>query len=87
MYLGLGPGTSGVKAVLNDDQFGSVGVAHAPSTVSRPNLGRSEQSPDDWAGRSGPRSDAHGPTAGHDLPSGRHRTNKRPIIFNDGRTP
>ena len=48
MFLGLDIGTSGVKAMLVDDTFRAVAVAHAPLTVSRPNPGWSEQEPDDW---------------------------------------
>ena len=48
MYLGLDIGTSGVKAMLVDENFATVGVAHAPLTVSRPHPGWSEQDPQDW---------------------------------------
>ncbi|MDF3608313.1 xylulokinase [Paracoccus sp. DMF-8] len=48
MYLGLDLGTSGIKAMLVDDRFATVGVAHAPLTVSRPHPGWSEQDPADW---------------------------------------
>lgn len=48
MYLGLDMGTSGIKAMLVDERFGVVGVAHAPLTVSRPHPGWSEQVPADW---------------------------------------
>lgn len=48
MYLGLDMGTSGIKAMLVDDRFAPVGVAHAPLTVSRPHPGWSEQAPADW---------------------------------------
>ena len=43
MYLGLDLGTSGIKAMLVDDRFATVGVAHAPLSVSRPQPGWSEQ--------------------------------------------
>ncbi|WP_313349901.1 xylulokinase [Paracoccus sp. (in: a-proteobacteria)] len=48
MYLGLDLGTSGIKAMLVDDGFATVGVAHAALTVSRPHPGWSEQAPADW---------------------------------------
>ncbi|PZQ48583.1 MAG: xylulokinase [Rhodovulum sulfidophilum] len=48
MYLGLDLGTSGVKAMLVDADFATVGVAHAPLTVSRPKPNWSEQAPADW---------------------------------------
>ncbi|AWX93019.1 xylulokinase [Paracoccus mutanolyticus] len=48
MYLGLDLGTSGIKAMLVDDRFATVGVAHAPLSVSRPQPGWSEQDPADW---------------------------------------
>lgn len=48
MYLGLDLGTSGIKAMLVDDEFNMVAVAHAPLSVSRPHSGWSEQDPDDW---------------------------------------
>ncbi len=48
MYLGLDLGTSGIKAMLVDDDFATIGVAHAPLTVSRPHPGWSEQDPADW---------------------------------------
>ncbi|RQP06583.1 MAG: xylulokinase [Paracoccus sp. BP8] len=48
MYLGLDLGTSGIKAMLVDESFATVGVAHAALTVSRPHPGWSEQAPADW---------------------------------------
>lgn len=48
MYLGLDLGTSGIKAMLVDGDFATVGVAHAALTVSRPHPGWSEQAPADW---------------------------------------
>ncbi|MFO1138134.1 MAG: xylulokinase [Paracoccus sp. (in: a-proteobacteria)] len=48
MYLGLDLGTSGIKAMLVDEDFLTVGVAHAALTVSRPHPGWSEQAPADW---------------------------------------
>ena len=48
MYLGLDLGTSGIKAMLVDETFATVGVAHAGLTVSRPHPGWSEQAPADW---------------------------------------
>jgi xylulokinase len=48
MYLGLDLGTSGIKAMLVDENFATIGVAHAPLTVSRPHPGWSEQAPADW---------------------------------------
>ena len=48
MYLGLDLGTSGIKAMLVDENFATIGVAHAGLTVSRPHPGWSEQAPADW---------------------------------------
>lgn len=48
MYLGIDIGTSGVKAVLVDDDQNIVDQATAPLTVSRPKPLWSEQSPADW---------------------------------------
>ncbi|SIQ30699.1 xylulokinase [Paracoccus thiocyanatus] len=48
MYLGIDLGTSGIKAMLVDETFATVGVAHAALTVSRPHPGWSEQAPADW---------------------------------------
>ena len=48
MYLGLDLGTSGIKAMLVDEAFATVGVAHAALTVSRPHPGWSEQDPAEW---------------------------------------
>ena len=48
MDLGIDIGTSGVKAVLVDDDGRLVGSHTAPLTVSRPHDGWSEQDPADW---------------------------------------
>ena len=48
MYLGLDLGTSGVKALLIDDNQAIVGSAHGSLDVSRPHPGWSEQDPADW---------------------------------------
>ena len=48
MYLGIDLGTSGVKAVLIDDDQSVVGSGSAAIDVSRPRPGWSEQSPGDW---------------------------------------
>ena len=48
MYLGIDLGTSGVKAVLIDDDQAVVGSGSAALDVSRPRPGWSEQSPGDW---------------------------------------
>lgn len=48
MYLGLDLGTSGLKAMLVDDDFATVAVAHAALTVTRPHPGWSEQDPAEW---------------------------------------
>ncbi|MEL7014080.1 MAG: FGGY family carbohydrate kinase [Pseudomonadota bacterium] len=48
MYLGLDPGTSGVKAVLIDTAQSIIGRAAASPHVSRPALTWSEQDPADW---------------------------------------
>lgn len=48
MYLGLDLGTSGVKAMLFDENQRVVGVANAALDVSRPHPGWSEQDPLDW---------------------------------------
>ena len=48
MYLGLDIGTSGIKAVLVDDEQEIVAQATAPLDVSRPHELWSEQDPDDW---------------------------------------
>ncbi|MGU3401150.1 xylulokinase [Brucellaceae bacterium D45D] len=48
MYLGLDLGTSGVKALLIDDDQRSIGSAHGELDVSRPHHGWSEQDPADW---------------------------------------
>jgi len=48
MYLGLDIGTSGVKAVVLDEDGAPVGQGSAPLSVSRPHGLWSEQDPDDW---------------------------------------
>ncbi|SDI23411.1 xylulokinase [Aliiruegeria lutimaris] len=48
MYIGLDLGTSGLKALLIDEDQKVVAEAAAPLTVSRPAAGWSEQSPADW---------------------------------------
>ena len=48
MYLGIDLGTSGVKALLIDAGQKVHGSATAPLSVSRPEVGWSEQSPADW---------------------------------------
>ncbi len=48
MYLGLDLGTSGLKAVLIDDDQRLVAEATAPLSVQRPQGGWSEQNPADW---------------------------------------
>jgi len=48
MYLGLDIGTSGVKALLIDDEQSIIGSTHARLTVSRPFTGWSEQDPQSW---------------------------------------
>lgn len=48
MYLGLDLGTSGLKAVLIDDDQRLVAEATAPLTVQRPHSGWSEQNPAEW---------------------------------------
>ncbi|NDR55732.1 xylulokinase [Aliiruegeria sabulilitoris] len=48
MFIGLDLGTSGLKALLIDEDQKVVAEAAAPLTVSRPAAGWSEQSPADW---------------------------------------
>ncbi|MFV0360465.1 xylulokinase [Tropicimonas sp.] len=48
MYIGLDLGTSGLKALLIDDDQKVIAEATAPLTVSRPHPGWSEQSPAGW---------------------------------------
>lgn len=48
MFIGLDLGTSGVKALLMDEDQTVLGSAHAPLSVSRPAEGWSEQDPADW---------------------------------------
>jgi len=47
-FLGLDIGTSGVKAILIDQDGKALGEASAPLSVSRPHPGWSEQNPADW---------------------------------------
>ena len=48
LHIGLDLGTSGVKAVLLRDLTTVVAEAAHPLSISRPQLGWSEQDPDDW---------------------------------------
>ena len=48
MYLGLDLGTSGLKALLIDDDQTIIAHETASLTVSRPQTGWSEQEPSDW---------------------------------------
>lgn len=48
MYLGLDLGTSGIKALLIDDNQRIIGSGHGKLDVSRPHHGWSEQAPGDW---------------------------------------
>jgi xylulokinase len=48
MYLGLDLGTSGIKALLINEQQRVIGSAVAPLSVERPNPGWSEQDPAIW---------------------------------------
>jgi xylulokinase len=48
MYLGLDLGTSGVKALIIDEQQAIVGSAHGELDLSRPHPGWSEQDPAHW---------------------------------------
>lgn len=47
-YLGLDLGTSGLKALLIDEDQKIIASAHTPLHVSRPSEGWSEQHPQDW---------------------------------------
>lgn len=47
-YLGLDLGTSGLKALLIDDNQTIIASSHAALDVSRPQDGWSEQQPEDW---------------------------------------
>ena len=58
MYLGLDLGTSGLKALLIDDDQRVVDEAQAPLQVARPHPGWSEQAPDDWLAAAGQALDA-----------------------------
>jgi xylulokinase len=53
MYLGLDLGTSGVKAILIDDDQTVLASASAAIEVSRPHPGWSEQDPADWIAATG----------------------------------
>jgi xylulokinase len=48
MYLGLDLGTTGLKAVVIDENQTVIASATTPISVSRPNDGWSEQDPADW---------------------------------------
>ncbi|SFC11558.1 xylulokinase [Tropicimonas isoalkanivorans] len=48
MFIGLDLGTSGLKALLIDEDQTVIAETTAPLTVSRPHPGWSEQSPADW---------------------------------------
>ena len=48
MHLGLDLGTSGLKALIMDDQQQVIAVKTVPLAVSRPHPGWSEQHPADW---------------------------------------
>ncbi|MDU1671904.1 MAG: FGGY family carbohydrate kinase, partial [Bradyrhizobium sp.] len=48
MFLGLDVGTSGVKAVLEDEAGALDATASRPLTLSHPKPLWSEQNPDDW---------------------------------------
>jgi xylulokinase len=48
MYLGLDLGTSGLKALIIDEQQHVIGSAAVSLKVSRPHAGWSEQSPTEW---------------------------------------
>ncbi|MEM6303319.1 MAG: xylulokinase [Pseudomonadota bacterium] len=48
MYVGLDLGTSGLKALLMDEDQHQLAEATAPLTVHRPHDGWSEQDPSDW---------------------------------------
>ncbi len=48
MYLGLDLGTSGIKAMLIDDDQVVIGSASGELDVLRPHSGWSEQKPEDW---------------------------------------
>lgn len=48
MYLGIDVGTSGVKAIILDDDGAVAAQATAPLPISRPHPLWSEQNPDDW---------------------------------------
>jgi xylulokinase len=50
MYIGLDLGTSGLKAILIDENQRVLAEASAPLTVSRLHEGWSEQAPSDWIG-------------------------------------
>jgi len=52
VFLGLDVGTSGVKAVLEDEAGALVATASRPLTLSHPKPLWSEQNPDDWVAAS-----------------------------------
>ena len=65
MFIGLDLGTSGVKALLVDDDHVVIGSAQAPLEVSRPDEGWSEQDPADWISAS--KAALRGLAEAHDL--------------------
>lgn len=48
MYIGIDLGTSGVKAILLNEQGEVGGIAYRKLTVSRPHPLWSEQDPEQW---------------------------------------
>lgn len=48
MYLGIDIGTSGVKAIVMNEDGSVTATTSAPLAISRPRTGWSEQAPDDW---------------------------------------
>ena len=48
MYLGLDLGTSGLRALLVDENGAPVASAEAPCTAQHPHPGWSEQDPTEW---------------------------------------
>jgi len=65
MFIGLDLGTSGLKALLLDEDQAILAEATAPLSVSRPQEGWSEQSPADWIAAAGTALDRL--AADHDL--------------------
>lgn len=53
MFVGIDLGTSGVKALLMDEDQRVIGQAHAGLELSRPHPGWSEQAPQDWVAAAG----------------------------------